>query len=94
MTDYEKAQLLRWAKKNLKFVGHVFYPTYEATMFSSKQHRLFRFRLCFHDAGADYVLMTCPGGYGALEEQWHGINMGLVKGIKDLRLLYKWFMER
>jgi len=70
------------------------YPMWEETWCVEDEHKVFRLRLCGHDAGADIVIMSCPFGYGANEEAWNGANFGRAQSVEQIAAMYAWLRSK
>ena len=68
------------------------YRIYQRTFLMSGGHALLRFTVCENDQCADIALSTCPSGYGALESQWRGINVGHHPTAQSVIALYNHFV--
>jgi hypothetical protein len=94
-----RASIQQWAKANLEVKGDSGkgpYPTWERMWIDNESccTELRVFRLCENDIGADVVLCTCPGGYGANDEDWRGINMGHVTEVEEFIELWRWYRNQ
>jgi len=70
------------------------YPMWNKTWVVRSRHRLYRLRLCGNDIGADIVLLTCAGGYGASEGDWSGVNLDYAQSVEQIETLYKWLDDK
>jgi len=52
--------------------------------------QLYKVRVMVGFLSADIVLLSCPRGYGANEDEWRGLNMGNLQSANQLKLLDAW----
>lgn len=87
-------ELSKWADVHMaRKPGSTSYPMWEKTWCVNGQNLLLRLRLCENDSGASIVVLSCLGGYGAIENEWQGVNLGNAHSIKQIADIYAW-LER
>src|SRR3990167_10763906 len=87
-------EIKKWADLNMiRNLDRSLYTMWEKIWCCHPQHRNLKLRLCHHDNGADIVILSCPGGYGATDSDWDGINVGSAKSVEQIVAIYKWLEE-
>ena len=90
----EKSKLWTWAEQHMFRVETDIYPMWEIIWFLHDKHEMVKLRFMGHDNGGDIVILSCPGGYGAKEDDWSGCGVGYAHSAEELSKFYDLFELR
>jgi len=90
-----REELSRWCGKMMKSDNvEELYPTWQKSWRMIDEHLCIALRVVENDVGGDIVILSCDASYAGSEENWNGVNIGVVHSICELNGLYSWLDER